>query len=283
MNLDALVEHKFDSMVVSYDDRDVMLYALSLGVCDDPVDKDELPFVYERNLKVLPSMSSFLAHPGAWIANEKFEANFVKLLHGEQRAQYLKPLPTSAELRGDYKVSAVVDKGDGKGALVYFDKILSDNATGEHLCTVSSTLFLRGDGGCGSYGEAPGDLVSVPEKKPDFVDEITTSNRAALLYRLNGDRNPIHADPEIATKAGFEAPILHGLCSYGICGVSILRNALDYDVARLKSLDLRFSAPVMPGETLQVQGWEVEDGIAFQAKVKERDRLVVSNGIAKTG
>ena len=115
---------------------------------------------------------------------------------------------------------------------------------------------------------------------PDFVDELPTSNRAALLYRLNGDRNPIHADPEIARKAGFDVPILHGLCAYGICGFSVLRKGFDYDTSRMKSLDLRFSSPVMPGETLQVEGWEVEGGVAFQAKVKERDKLVISNGFA---
>lgn len=283
MNLDALREHEFESAIVAYSDRDVMLYALSLGVCDDPLDQSELSFVYEKGLQVLPSMTAVLAHPGGWIADEKFGANFVQLLHGEQRAQYVKPLPPCGELRGDFRVSAVVDKGEGEGALVYFDKILSDNATGDHLCTVSSTLFLRGDGGCGGFGESPCGLVGVPERAPDFVDELPTSNRAALLYRLNGDRNPIHADPEIATKAGFKVPILHGLCTYGICGFSILRNALSYDITRLKSLDLRFSSPVMPGDTLQLEGWQVDSGIAFQAKVKERDGLVISNGFAGTG
>ncbi|MDE0511914.1 MAG: MaoC/PaaZ C-terminal domain-containing protein [Gammaproteobacteria bacterium] len=282
MNLDALRAHEFEPMIASYSDHDVMLYALSLGVCDDPLDENELPFVYEKNLRVLPSITAVLANKGGWITDKKFDVNFVQLLHGEQRAQYVKPLPPSGELSAEYRVSAVVDKGEGKGTLVYIDKILSDNATGDHLCTVTSTLFLRADGGCGSFGEAPAELVKVPESSPDFVEELTTSQRAALLYRLNGDRNPLHADPEIATKAGFEAPILHGLCTYGICGFSILRNALDYDITRLKTLDLRFSSPVLPGETLQVEGWEVDSGIAFQAKVKERDKLVISNGLAAT-
>ena len=166
MNLDALQNHEFPTTVTPYADRDVMLYALSLGVCDDPLDGKELPFVYEKNLQVLPSVTAVLGHLAAWIANPKFEVNFVKLLHGEQRAEYVRPLPPSGELRGNYRVRSVVDKGEGKGALVYFDKILSDNATGDHLCTVSSTLFLRGDGGCGSFGEAPGSLANVPERGP---------------------------------------------------------------------------------------------------------------------
>jgi len=202
------------------------------------------------------------------------------MLHGEQRVRHITPLPPSAELRGEYRVTAVVDKGADKGALLYLDKILSDNKTGDHLCTVSSSLFLRGDGGAGGFGEAPAPLVTVPEREPDFVDEIATSNRAALLYRLNGDRNPLHVDPGIAKKAGFDAPILHGLCTYGVCGFSVLRRAFDYDPARMKSFDLRFSSPVIPGETLQVEGWEVDGGVAFQAKVKERSKLVISNGFA---
>jgi len=280
MNLDALREHEFETTVTPYTDRDVMLYALSLGVCDDPLDENELPFVYEKNLRALPSMTAVLAHPGAWIANEKFDVNFVRLLHGEQRAEYVKPLPPAGELRGDYRVRAVVDKGADKGALVYFDKILSENLSGDRLCTVSSTLFLRGDGGCGGFGEAPEGLANVPEREPDFVDELPTSNRAALLYRLNGDRNPIHADPDIARKAGFDVPILHGLCAYGICGFAVLRKAFDYDTARMKSLDLRFSSPVLPGETLRVEGWKTDGGVAFQARVKERHALAITGGFA---
>ena len=280
MNLEALREHKFEPLVASYTDRDVMLYALSLGVCDDPLDKDELRFVYEKDLVVLPSITAVLCHPGAWITNEKFAVNYVRLLHGEQRAEYYRPLPPEGELRAEYAVRAVVDKGKDRGALVYFDKRLSDNTTGDPLCTVSSTLFLRGDGGSGGFGEAPAPLPAIPERSPDFVDELPTSPRSALFYRLNGDLNPLHADPGTAQQAGFDVPILHGLCAYGICGFSVLRRALGYDTGRLGSLDLRFSSPVVPGETLQVEGWESDGGVAFQARAKERDQLIITNGYA---
>jgi acyl dehydratase len=280
MDLQAIISKKFDSVIAPYADKDVMLYALSLGVCDDPQDRNELPFVYEKELRALPSMTAVLAYPGAWIANPDFKVNFVKLLHGEQRAKFFKPLPAEGVIRGEYEISAVIDKGADKGALVYFDKLLYDNSNGEHLATVTNGLFLRGDGGCGSYGDAPENLQKAPERAPDFVDEMVTSDRAALLYRLNGDRNPIHADPDVAEKAGFGVPILHGLCTYGICGFSVLRKAFDYDSSRMKSLDLRFSAPVLPGETIQVEGWETGGGVAFQARVKERDKLVISNGFA---
>lgn len=280
MNLEALRAHEFETKVTSYTDRDVMFYALSLGVCDNPHDENELPFVYEKDLRTLPTMSSVLAAPGLWFAEKEFGVNYAKMLHGEQRAQFSKPLPPSAELRAEFRVAAVVDKGADKGALLYFDKILSDNQTGDHLCTVSSVLFLRGDGGAGGFGEAPEPLGAVPEREPDFVDEVATSDRAALLYRLNGDRNPLHVDPDMARKAGFDAPILHGLCTYGVCGFSVLRTAFGYDPARMKSLDLRFSFPVLPGQTVQVEGWEVDGGVAFQARAKETSKLVISNGFA---
>jgi len=278
MDLKALTGYKFEPKVVRYTDRDVMLYALSLGVCQNPLDENELPFVYEKSLKTLPSISAVLAHPGPWVANPAFKINFVKLLHGEQRAEFFKPLPIEAEIRGEYKISAVLDKGDDKGALVYFDKLLFDNSSDEQLAKVTQVLFLRGDGGCGSYGEVPANLSAVPDRAPDFVEEVTTSKGAALLYRLNGDRNLIHVDPDVAKKAGFSVPIAHGLWAYGICGFSVIRNALGYDPQKMTSLDLRFSSPVLPGETLVVEGWTTEGGTAFQATVKERNKLAISNG-----
>jgi acyl dehydratase len=280
MNLDAFRDHQFEPIQAAFSDKDTMLYALSLGLCQDPVDSRELPFVYEKNLVALPSMSAVLAHPGAWITAEKFGVNWVKLLHGEQSAEFHRPLPPAGTLRAEFRIQAVVDKGAEKGALVYFDKLLFDAGDNSHLCTVSATYFLRADGGAGGFGEAPEALPAVPERAPDFVDEIGIGRRAALLYRLNGDRNPIHADPEMASKAGFETPLLHGLCTYGICGYSVLRKALDYDVTRMGSLGLRFSSPVFPGESLRVEGWETGQGVAFQATVTERRQRVVSNGFA---
>lgn len=278
MKLDVIRDHEFAPIFARYTDRDTMHYALSLGACADPTDAQELPFVYEKNLVALPSMAAVLAHPGAWLADPKFDANIVKLLHGEQRITFHKPLPATGELRGEYNVSAVVDKGADKGALVYFDKELYDASTDELLCTVGATYFLRGDGGCGSFGDTPQALPSVPERAPDFVESVEIDRRAALFYRLNGDRNPIHGDPDIAKKAGFPAPILHGLCTYGICGLSILRQALGYDVSKMASLGLRFSSPVFPGETLKVEAWKVDGGIAFRAFVPARDKLVINDG-----
>ncbi|MGB1906280.1 MAG: MaoC/PaaZ C-terminal domain-containing protein [Spongiibacter sp.] len=278
MNLDALRHHQFDAKLASYSDRDTMLYALSLGAASPPYDTADLPLVYEKNLKCLPTIAAVLGHPGAWMSAKKFDVTMTKLLHGEQRIQFHAPLPPTGDIRCEYHVPAVVDKGAEKGALMYFDKVIYDQNTEEKLCTVSASYFLRADGGCGSFGQAPVPLEALPDTPADFTEEVTIDPRAALFYRLNGDRNPLHADPDIAQKAGFSKPILHGLCTYGMCGLTLTRKVLDYNVERATSLGLRFSAPVYPGETLLIEGWRFEGRIGFRATVKQRGTVAVNNG-----
>lgn len=281
MNLHKLQNYTFESKTANMADRDVMLYALALGACKNSIDLCELPYVYEEQLRVLPSMSAVLLQPSPWLSSSELGFNYPKILHGEQRARFNLPLAVSDELRGEYTVTGVADKGEGKGALVHFEKKLFDNATDSLLSTVTQVLFMRGDGGCGSYGATLEPLVAVPDTRPDCIDEVPIDPRAALYYRLNGDRNPIHADPESAKRAGFERPILHGLCTYGICGLSLLRTAFDYREDTMGSLNVRFSAPVFPGETLVVESWNTASGVAFQARAKERDVLVLSHGLAE--
>jgi acyl dehydratase len=281
MDLKALQQHQFAPRRVSYTDRDTMLYALSVGAGADPLAEQELGLVYERNLRALPTMAAVLAHPGAWIAQPQFAVNYLKLLHGEQNLLVHKTLPAQGEIEARYRVAAVADKGEGKGALVFFEKQLADSRSGELLCTVSSTLFLRADGGCGSFGEAPQPLPPTPAGKFETLGELQTEKRSALLYRLNGDRNPIHADPHSAAQAGFKQPILHGLCTYGCAGYLFLRHVCDYDTSRLAAFGARFSAPVMPGETLRLEGLRSGDGIFFQVLVPERNQVVLTQGFAR--
>lgn len=282
MNLEALRKHTFEPKFTSYSDRDTMLYALSVGAGSPPYDTADLPLVYEKNLKCLPTIAAVLGHPGAWMSADKFDVTMTKLLHGEQRIQFHSPLPPSGDIRCEYRVPAVIDKGGEKGALMYFDKIIYDQNTNDKLCTVSASYFLRADGGCGSFGDAPPPLDAIPDTAPDFTEEVVIDPRAALIYRLNGDRNPLHADPEIAKKAGFNRPILHGLCTYGICGLSLTRRVLDYRVEGMGSLALRFSAPVYPRETLVIEGWTMGNKTGFRATVKERNVLAITNGWMET-
>ena len=174
----------------------------------------------------------------------------------------------------------MVDKGEGKGALVYFEKTLSAAGNGDPLCTVFSTLFLRADGGCGSHGTPPPPLPADLPGPVGFTDEIRTPVNAALLYRLNGDLNPIHVDPEAARKAGFERPILHGLCTYGVVGYLLTRSVCGHDPARLQSLGARFTSPVYPGETIRIEGSRGADAVRFRALVPDRNQVVLSQGYA---
>jgi len=281
MDLEALKAHRFEPKRLRYGFKDTILYALSVGVGEDPLDADQLRLTYEKQLLALPSMAAVLAHPGAWIANPLFKVNFLKLLHGEQNLTVHKSLPPEGEVEANYRIAAVVDKGPEKGALVYFEKVLTETDSGQTLCTVSSTLFLRADGGCGSFGTPPPALPPETPQAPTLAAELKTSVSAALLYRLNGDLNPIHVDPAAATKAGFERPILHGLCTYGIVGYLLTRAACGNDPGRLRSLGARFSSPVYPGETIRVEGVEVPGGVHFRALVPSRSQVVLSQGFAR--
>ena len=283
MNLNALRDHRFPLQRVSYSDRDTILYALSVGVGGDPLDANQLRLAYEKNLAALPTMAAVLAHPGMWVAEPQFAVNYLKLLHGEQNLTVHRALPSQGELDASYRVVAVVDKGAEKGALAYFEKELRNAANGELLCTVSSTLFLRADGGAGSFGTPPPALPNGEPGKGDFTDEIATKIDSALLYRLNGDRNPIHVDPAAAAKAGFSRPILHGLCTYGAVGYMLIRTVCGHDPARLRSLGVRFSSPVYPGETIRIEGSRTSEGVFFQATVPARKQLVLTSGFARIG
>jgi len=280
MNLEALRAHQFPTQRVRYDEQDVIRYALSVGAGSDPLDARALRLVYEKDLLVLPTLAAVLAQAGSWIAAPEFAVNWLQLLHGEQNLSVHRPLPPAAQLMASYRVPAVVDKGAGRGALVYCEQLLHDAASGEALCTVSSTLFLRGDGGCGSYGTPPAGLPGAATGPVEFSDQLTTSRHAALLYRLNGDRNPIHVDPAAAASAGFARPILHGLCTYGIAGYLLIRSLCNHDPTRLRSLGVRFSSPVYPGETVRIEGCRSDAGVQFQASVPERKQLVLTHGLA---
>jgi acyl dehydratase len=201
----------------------------------------------------------------------------IRLVHGEQGIVIHRPFPIGGEVIGRSRITGLVDKGAGRGALLYSEKVVLDGVDETLLATTTSTTFLRGDGGFGGASGPVRPPHAVPGTAPDHVVDLPTRPEQALLYRLNGDDNPLHADPAAAAAAGFPRPILHGLCTLGVVGHALLRTLGGYDAARFQALDLRFSAPVFPGETIRTEIWD--DG-AFQARVVERDVLVVSNGRA---
>ena len=257
-----------------------MLYALGIGVGDRPEDPRDLQFTYERGLKFFPSLVNVIAHPGSWIQAPELAMDWVKLLHGEQAFTMHAILEPGKTYVGTYQVLDVVDKGPGKGALLFLRKELREKGMEAVVSTVTSTYFLRGDGGCGGTTTQAPAPHTIPDRAPDLTCTLTTLARSALIYRLSGDYNPIHADPEQARKAGFERPILHGLCSLGVATRAVLASCCNDEPERLKSLQLRFSSPVYPGETLVTDLWRDGDCVSFRSRVAERNVVVLNNGRA---
>lgn len=260
--------------------RDTVFYALSIGFGYDPMDERQLDFVdHHRNLQAVPSMAAVLCHPGFWLRDPRTGVDAVRLVHGEQEIEIHKPLPVEGVLVGRTRVIGIVDKGEGKGALLYSEKQVRDEV-GSLIASARATTFLRGDGGFGGPSGPIKPPHPVPEGTPDIVIDLPTRPEQALYYRLNGDDNPLHADPAVAAKAGFPRPILHGLCTLGVVTHALLRGLADYRADRLRRLGLRFSAPVFPGETIRTEIWHSG---AFRARVVERDVIVVNNGLAELG
>lgn len=249
----------------------VMLYALGVGA-------SELSFVYEDGLQTLPMMAVTLAYPGFVWRDPELGVDWKRLLHGETSITLHAPLPVEGEIVGYTRFGPVFDKGEGKGAVAYHVREIYD-AAGTHLATVKNGSVLRSEGGRGGSDEPQPRPHLIPERAADRVVELTTAENQALIYRLSGDYNPLHIDPAVAEAAGFPRPILHGLGTFGVAGRAVLAELCGNDPARLKRLDVRFSSPVFPGETIRTEIWiEGEGRAAYRATVVERDKLVLNNG-----
>ncbi len=274
---DEIISRRAEDVPFSYSDTQMLLYNLSVGMGRDPYDEQELPFVFEKpELKVVPTAAAVLGGGGANLL-QGLDINWTLLLHGEQRLRCHRPLPPAAELLGTTYISEVVDKGPEKGAIVSLAMDVK-LASGEPLYSMENVIFMRGNGGCGGAQTSARTPHRVPEREPDRVHVTETRPDQALLYRLNGDRNPLHAEPAFAARAGFPKPILHGLGSYGIACRAILASVCDYDPARIKSFDVRFTSPVFPGEEIHTDIW-IDDGVvSFRCRVPAREIVSINNG-----
>ena len=272
----------------TYTERDVMLYALGLGIGGDPLDAAQLRYVYEKDLQAMPTCAAAFAWPRSWMRDPHAGVDYLKVVHGEQDVRFLRPMPTAATIVSKTRVSLVSDKGAGKGAIVELRRDLFEAESDERLAEVRQVSFLRGDGGfsaeSGESDAPPEALPPVPERAPDHEFMFGTPAQAALIYRLSGDSNPLHADPEVATKAGFRQPILHGLATYGMAGYAAIRTLAGNDAARLRRLALRMTSPVYPGEVIRFQFWR-ESGtrVHVRARVDARDVVVLNNGVVEIG
>ena len=275
----------------AYTEKDTILYALGVGLGMDPLDERQLRFVCEENLVAMPTQAVVLGFPGFWAKHPDSTIDWVRLLLGAHSLRIHRPLQPRGVVIAHNAVTRVIDKGAGKGAAVVTERQLLENGSGELLAALEQLSFCRGDGGYSMPGAAhpagqPSDPPlpdppAVPDGAPDLICDLATRPEAALLYRLSGDLNPLHADPQIAAAAGFPRPILHGLATYGVACHAILRSCCDYRPERLTALSARFASPVYPGETIRTEIWHREGHALFRARVVERDVVVLGSGRAE--
>lgn len=281
MDLEAVKALRLDPVEQRYTVKETILYALGVGYGEPATDAAQLTFVYEGGLRAAPSMCVVLAHPGFWMQRPELKIDWLRLLHGEQSFELHRPLPASGHVRAEYEVVAVEDRGAERGAVLHQAKKLYDVASGDLLAEIQGVFILRGDGGCGSFGTPPPQLSRLPDASPDAVCELPTLPQAALIYRLSGDLNPIHVDPAAAARAGFTAPILHGLCTLGVATRAALATLADNDPTRVRRFAVRFSSPVYPGETIRTEFFGAGGDVRFRARAVERDLIVLDRGLVQ--
>lgn len=268
----------------SYGDKDVMLYALGIGLGADPLDEAELAFVTEKALKVVPTAVTVLTGRGRGEplptpdGHRPSQPNFLMLVHGEQKVELHRPLPPDGEFTTESRTIGAFDKGADKGAVLVNETIWRD-AAGVAVATLTGSSFCRGDGGFGGPADGAPEPHAVPDRAPELTVDIATRPDQALLYRLNGDRNPLHSDPDSARRSGFPRPILHGLCTYGITCRAVLQAITGWDPDQIASHQARFSAPVFPGDTVSVDLWRDGKAISFVGRVAARNATVIKNGL----
>lgn len=277
---EALLAHQIPERIHDYGTRDTLLYALGIGL---GVNEKELPYVAGPQPLILPTMAVILGYPGFWMSDPSLGIDWRKVLHGEQEIEIHRPLPADGQVSGRSRIVALVDKGAERGSALAVERDVVDRKSGELLCRVRQVNLLRGNGGWGrSWGEMR-PPHTVPDRAPDLVRSFATSQRAALIYALSGDANPLHTDPHVARAAGYPRPILHGLCTFGVAGYALVAACCDGRPERLASMQARFTAPVFPGEELVTEMWIDRDAVSFRTRVPERDAVVIGNGLARIG
>jgi acyl dehydratase len=280
LDIDKLMAYQLPEYRESYDRRDTILYALGVGAgLAEGI--DELDFVFERDLKALPTMALVLGTPGFWAMDPKAGLDWKHILHGEESLVIHRPIEPEGELVGTTRIVDVADKGPGKPVMVRSHRDLR-TLSGVPVAEMTELWVLRGAGGFGGKRDLPGEpLPPVPEREADWRIELPTARNQALIYRLSGDRNPLHADGELARSVGFEEPILHGLSTMGVIGRALIHGCADGKAQQMRSMRQRFTAPVVPGDVIVTEIWDEGDGSArFRASVPARGVVVADSGVA---
>ena len=276
IDYDTLMATRVDDDPCAYDEKDCLLYALGAGFGADPLDRHELPYVYEgAALRIVPTMASSLVS-NSFIMGCGWD--YSRVLHGEEKLSLYRPLPPAARLLANRRVVAVYDFGKEQGARIVFEtecRLAKDDTV---LFNLERTLLARGDGGFGGQPAPDGEPPRLPEHEADLVCRLSTRADQALLFRLADDLNPLHADPGFARRVGFDRPILQGRCVYAIACRSILQTICDYDFALIAGFDARFTGPVFPGETVTTEMWQERNVVSFRCLVEARNSVVLDSG-----
>lgn len=285
LNYAAVKDLQFPTVPSSYSFRDSILYALALGFGEDPLDERQLRYVTEADQAVAPTMPVVFCHPGLWIKEPRLGIDWRKFVHVTQKLELKGPLQPAGTIVGNTANVAVADRGEGRGAIIVQRRVLSNATNGEVMAVIESTYLARGDGGFSAADQAtdpvpPTDGVTFDNWVPEVALDLKSLPQSALIYRLSGDYNPLHASPVAAAAAGFERPILQGLCTYGMAARAILAAFCDYEASRLREISARFNAPVFPGETIRFEMARSGASIHFQASVPERETTVLKDGHA---
>lgn len=282
---DKLIRRQFAPIEQTYTDQHALLHALAVGYGDDPLDVGELPFVYEQGKRVAPTLALVVGYPGFWMMEPDTGIDWRSVLHAGQTLELHDEIPLAGTVVGHLRVTGVADKGPSVGALITTERLLVEKHSGRLLATATQTYLARGNGGFSAT--VPQRTARAPRTEqvqaaPDRCESYRTPSNAALLYRLCGDRNPLHADPAVARSAGFERPILHGLCTYGIAVRAIVKTVCGYDAARLRRVAARFTAPAYPGETIRTELWTGQpQATRFRVVAADRGQVIMDGGLAE--
>ena len=281
LNPDKLLALDIPDIEHTYGPKDCILYALGVGLGQDPMDENELAFVYEKNLRVLPTFPVVQGYSAYSFRRPELGITWTHVVHGEHAVHVHAPIAAEGTVIGKSRILDVIDKGVGKGALIYSERRIVDKASGGLLATINQTTFCRADGGFGGDKRDAPAPHPIPDRAPDIVCDLPTRPEMALIYRLSGDVNPLHAEPAFARAGGYPRPILHGLATFGVAGHALLKSLCGYDPARLAAMAGRFSAPVFPGETIRTEIWRDGNVASYRARVVERDVVAINNGRAE--
>lgn len=281
IDYDTLMAASRTDVPIDYDTKDVILYALGVGFGSNPQDPLELPYVFEqRGPHTIPTFASML-FPDEILMESGCDVG--QALHRTQSLELFRPLPAIGNLLANQKVISVIDRGASQGAEIEIESELRRASDDTVICNLVNRIIARADGGFGGPPPIARERHKIPDREPDLICDLQTRPDQALLFRLSGDLNPLHVDPSAANNAGFESPLLHGRCTYGIACHAVMKTVCDYDFTLISGFDARFSSPVFPGDIVTTEMWQDRNIVSFRCKVNARNVVVINNGKCTLG